>query len=431
MRRLAIALISAVLMGVAGLAVAAPNASATPLVSADTTNPGTTVAAATDSAPVPTTAAPVGGTGTAASLAPVDVLQVSGLFDAVVVESIEQAITRSEHNGAQALILQLSSDGAVVSRATMSRLVSRVADAKVAIGIWVGPSTSSRAYGLPAQLFAVADVTAMVAGSRIGDTGAPLTYDGKTVDFGASTDALRSGSMSFKEARAAGVLHLDTPDLGVPTVRNMVLALNGVTVDGKVLHTVVQELQPNGGQQATSTLVRFHGLGLTEQLMHTVASPAMAYLLFVIGLSLLIFEFFTAGVGIAGGVGAVCMIFGCYGFAELPVRPIALVALVLAMLAFAIDVQVGVPRFWTALGVLVFAAGSWTLYESIPGTDLRLGWITLFVGVIGVILTFVIGMPSMTRTRFSAPLVTRADPGLTRADPSSQRADPSHERDSD
>ena len=34
--------------------------------------------------------------------------------------------------------------------------------------------------------------------------------------------------------------------------------------------------------------------------MHTVASPAVAYLLFVIGLALLLFELFTAGVGIAG-----------------------------------------------------------------------------------------------------------------------------------
>ena len=34
------------------------------------------------------------------------------------------------------------------------------------------------------------------------------------------------------------------------------------------------------------------------------ASPAVAYLLLLIGLALLVFEFFTAGVGIAGVVGA-------------------------------------------------------------------------------------------------------------------------------
>ena len=112
--------------------------------------------------------------------------------------------------------------------------------------------------------------------------------------------------MSFKEARAAGVLKLDTGDEGVPTMRNMVLALDGVTAKGVTLDTVVDVLQDDGDTQPTSTLVRFTGIGLVDQLMHTVASTAMAYLLFVIGLALLIFEFFTAGVGIAGTVGAVC-----------------------------------------------------------------------------------------------------------------------------
>ena len=38
---------------------------------------------------------------------PVDVLQVSGLFDPIVVDAIEQAIDRAPTDGAQALILQV------------------------------------------------------------------------------------------------------------------------------------------------------------------------------------------------------------------------------------------------------------------------------------------------------------------------------------
>jgi membrane-bound serine protease (ClpP class) len=427
-RRLAIALISAALALAGGLGLAGARAQASDPASAPridaatspiglpsaatglvvgaagstaTTTPGEGVTASTAASGDGT------GAGTAADLAPVDVLQVSGLFDAVVVESIEQAIDRSEHNGSQALILQMSSSGATVSRATMAKLVGELADSTVAIGIWVGPSSGSRVYGLPAQLFAVADVTAMVQGSRIGYTGEPLAYDGKVVDFGNSAAVLRTGSMSFNEARAAGVLRLDTKDVGVPTVRNMVQALDGVQARGRTLDTVTDELQANGQVQSTSTLVRFNGLGLTDQLMHTVASPSMAYLFFVIGAALLIFEFFTAGVGVAGLVGAVCIIFGCYGFAELPVRPFAIVLLVLAMLAFAIDVQVGVPRFWTGAGITLFILGSWFLYQPLPGNDLRLSWITLIAGVVGVMLTYIVGMPSMVRTRFATPTIGR------------------------
>ena len=178
MRRLAIALLFAPLAGLAGLSLLGSVAHAS--------TPPTTSATATGS-----------GNQVAPDLAPVDVLQVSGLFDQVTVRSVIDAIGRAEHNGSQALILQLNTDGAIVSDADMARVLQRVADTKVAIGVWVGPSRDARAYGTPAQLFGVADVTAMVAGSRIGHTGPllPLT-GGDKVDLGPAGDQLRTGSMS-------------------------------------------------------------------------------------------------------------------------------------------------------------------------------------------------------------------------------------------
>ncbi len=77
----------------------------------------------------------------------------------------------------------------------MTALLQRVADAKVPIGIWVGPSRASRAYGLPAQLMAVADVTAMVGGSRIGYIGTPLIVDGRR---SASAHADRSADRTVR-----------------------------------------------------------------------------------------------------------------------------------------------------------------------------------------------------------------------------------------
>ena len=141
--------------------------------------------------------------------------------------------------------------------------------------------------------------------------------------------------------------------------------------------------------------------------MHTVASPPMAFLLFVIGLALLIFEFFTAGVGIAGVVGAVCVRARVLRPRRAPGAAVGRRLLMLSMLAFAIDVQVGIPRIWTAAGIVLFIIAAWYLYRPVPGNDLRLGWITLIVAVGGVMLTFIVGMPSMVRTRFATPTIGR------------------------
>jgi len=79
----------------------------------------------------------------------------------------------------------------------------------------------------------------------------------------------------------------------------------------------------------------------------------------------------------------------------------------LAMIAFAIDVQVGIPRFWTGVGIVFTVIGSWFLFESIPGSSMRPSWLALIAGIGGISLTFIVGMPSMVRTRFATPTIGR------------------------
>jgi len=338
---------------------------------------------------------------------PVDVLQVSGLFDPIVVDAIEHAMDRSAADGAQALILQVNTRGAVVGRDRIQDLMERITASKVPVAIWVGPS-GARLYGTPAQLLAVADVSGMAPGARVGHSGIPLRPNGTTVDFGAADDALRSGSLGLSDARALGVFDQRVSDEGIPTIVNMVDALDGYESDGGTLHTTKEVTLDDGTQRRdTIATVRFAKLGLVDQLFHTVASPAVTYLLLLIGMALLIFEFFTAGVGVAGIVGAACLVLACSGLAVLPARGWAVALLVLAMLAFSVDVQVGVPRLWTGVGIALTVVGSLLLFEDLPGVTLRPSWITLLAGIGGTILAFVVGMPSMVRTRFATPTIGR------------------------
>jgi len=350
--------------------------------------------------------ATVSATGAADTLANVDVFEVSGLIDNVVANGIERAIGRSSKNGAQALVLQVNSRGAVVDRERMEQLLVAVRDSAVPVGVWVGPS-GSRAHGWSSWLLAVADVSAMAPNSTVGKTGVPISIDGEPLSFGEATSLLRSNTLGTDEARERGVLRLDIADEGVPVLRNMLFALDGLSVNGKVLDTVVEVVGDDGTIVREAATTRFFKLGTLEQLMHTSASAALAYLLFSFGLALLIFEFYTAGVGIAGFVGALCTLLGTFGFAELPVRPFGIALLVFSVIAFAVDVQVGIPRFWTGVGVVSYVVASFTLYGPVQEETLRLSWLTLVAGVASMTLAFVVGMPSMVRTRFATPTIGR------------------------
>ncbi|MEL7159099.1 MAG: NfeD family protein, partial [Actinomycetota bacterium] len=117
---------------------------------------------------------------------------------------------------------------------------------------------------------------------------------------------------------------------------------------------------------------------------------------------LLVFELFTAGVGVAGLIGAGFLGLGCYGLAALPARWWAVGLLIAAVVAIAVDVQTNVPRLYSALGMGLFVVGTFTLYDG-----LRMSWVTIIAGLIGALLYTYTGMPSMVRTRFSTPTIGR------------------------
>ena len=172
-----------------------------------------------------------------------------------------------------------------------------------------------------------------------------------------------------------------------------------VGLPGFEIRTVTDD---DGTSVQPVTPTRFRQLDVVDQFFHTVASPAVAYLLLLVGMGLLVFELYTAGVGIAGMIGAGSFLLATYGLGVLPARAWAVGVLVFAFVGFAIDVQAGVPRLWSVIGSIALVVGSVYLFE---GNSFS--WITLLVGVVGTIAGVVGGMPAMVRTRFSTPTIGR------------------------
>lgn len=313
----------------------------------------------------------------------VDVVKVDGLLDPVMADFVVRAIGEATGSGSTAIVLQVDSEGSVLGAEDLAEVVSSIRNAGVPVSVWVGPSGSSM-LGEVAVLGAHATSLGMAPGTSWG-------LDGATPPAAALEGIVRpvpEGVATAAEAESSGA------SVMTPTIGDLIVDLPGV-VTREVVIDGETRLEP-------VTTVRFSQLPLFESLLHAVASPAVAYLLLTVGMALLIFELFTAGVGVAGGIAAGSLLLGCYGLAWLPVRWWAVALLVLAMLAFTIDVQTGVPRVWTGIGMVLYVAGSLWLYDGVS-----MSWITLAVAFIGVALTFFSGIPSMVRTRFATPTIGR------------------------
>ena len=351
------------------------------------------------------------------------VVEVTGLLDPVMAELIENSLSDVADAGARMLVFRVDSNRSVVSDDHLAELADAIATSPVPAAVWVGPNGASLERKV-AQLFATADVVGIAPGIRLGNLGPPLP---RLSDYPVAWDnqeLIRDQKLGWRQLVSEGVVSCDRLTLddlrgryseaGIPfdseSVRvppheeQCVAPLIGdflVDLDelGFESNLVAVDGQP---RLEPITQVQFRGLSLAHQLFHTVASPPVAYLLLSIGMGLLLFEFFTAGIGVAGVVGAVLFILAGYGLSVLPHNTWALVLLVASMVAFGIDIQTSVPRFWTGAGMAMFAAGTWWLYDGVS-----MSWIPMVVMTGAVAVAMFSGMPSMVRTRFSTPTIGR------------------------
>jgi len=320
----------------------------------------------------------------------IQIIEVSGLLDPIEIDYINLQLDNAQRNWALAIVIQINSPGEAANQQQIQDLLQNVEGSLVPVGVWIGQSGAT-AKGAAAHLVDAAHYSGIAPGSRMGNLGDFDVSEESGSAVGA-TELLRG-----EEAVTAGLV-----DVMAPTLGEFLLAMEDIGL----IEKISTELERADGlvqrSVADDVRVTFNKLSLVDQLFHTVASPAVAYLLLLVGMSMLLLDFFTGGIGVAGGVGCGSLLFACYGLGVLDVRLWALVLLVVAMFGFAIDLQTGVPRFWTVVGVASLAVGSLRLFASHS-----VSWLTL-LGGIGLTLAFVFsGMPALVRTRYGTSTLGR------------------------
>ena len=338
------------------------------------------------------------------------VLEVHGLIDPIMASYIKRQLITATGLHAIGVVLQINSAGTTLDDAALVELLDSVRLAHLPVGAWVGPS-GAQALGGAAHLVTAADFAAIAPGGRIGEFTAVrgLVHAHGTGAVGLDPgdvhshdgDALHSGTTvrhyDADTAMGARLTHSTAPSVG-----EFLFAMS----DAGLLPPIGQNVTGDDGivrrAPADDVVVSFVKLPVLDGLFHTAASPAVAYLLLLAGLSLLLLDFYTGGIGIAAIVAAVCGLLAAFGLGTLDIRPWALALLIAGFVAFAVDIQTGVPRFWTVAGGAAVLAGSLLLFG-----QHSMSWIPLLVGLVGVGAFVLSGLPALVRTRYGTATVGR------------------------
>jgi membrane-bound serine protease (ClpP class) len=305
----------------------------------------------------------------AASAAPtttsIVVLKVEGAIDRPLLGYLLDRLDEAETSGT-VVVLQIDTSGTLDQDGVA--LAQRVADLRVPVIAWVGP-TPAKASGAGLLLLYASSLAAVAPGSQTGpldpiDLAHPDRMDpGLDATIRSWLDARDKDTELERQEQplpAQDALDLHIAQIAAASVPELLAEVDGRTVQtptGQV--TLETRIATDPEQAADRTVdIQFDNLGPIQRVAHGVASPSMIYFLLVISLACVAFELTQPGFGFAGFSGVAMLLLAVYGIWVVPPWWPGFLLLLGGVASMIVDVRLRRLGPLTVVGLIAFGAGS-------------------------------------------------------------------------
>jgi membrane-bound serine protease (ClpP class) len=322
----------------------------------------------------------------------IDVIDVSGPLDRSALEFMRHSIQAAADRGQVLAVLQINSR-AVLDQEALGDLLATIESPPLPLALWVGPAPAV-AFGGAAVIVSEAEHAAVAPGSEVGLLLPVVAGEDNLASWLGDLPGLLDEPVPAEESG------LDLQ----PSIRQYLQDLDGETFQTAAGPVVVETLVPFE-EGVTLRTVTFRQPGLGTMFFRLAATPEAAFFFLVVGLTIVSFEFYAIGPGVAAGVAGVSLLLAGWGFLNLPVRPWALGLAVLGWAILTTAYQKGGVLSLTVLGAVMLQL-SGTFYVAGSGQiDAR--WYLVLPSVLGVLFFFLLAMPTVQRARFSTQTIGR------------------------
>ena len=351
---------------------------------------------------------------TAAQPAPqVLVVPLEGAIGPASADFVGRAIKRAAKDKAQLVVVRMDTPGGLDT--SMRELIKDILASPVPVATFVAPSGARAASGGTFILYA-SHIAAMAPGTNVGaaspvSIGAPQQpgqdkgdKKGKSDPVDTMTKKVTNDAVAY--IRGLAEMRGRNADWAERAVREAVSLSAQQALKLKVIDHVaadVPDLLAKLGKKDSQ--VAHVEVDWRTKVLGVITNPSIAYIMILIGVYALIFEFMNPGLILPGVVGAICLLLALYAFHLLPVN---YAGLALILLGIAFMVAEGFLPAFGSLGIgglIAFVIGSVILIDdtALPGFEIPYTLIGGVAAASAAFLFFVIGMAVRNRRR---PVVT-------------------------
>ncbi len=311
----------------------------------------------------------------------VELIQIQGgTINPVSADYIISAIDQAEENESQCLILELDTPGGLI--AATQDIVKRMLASNIPLVVFVHPPGSG-AVSAGVSITIAAHFAVMAPGTNIGaahPVGAGKT-DTSDVSVQKATNwwATYNRSIAEKKGRNSEwvekavrqsesiteteALEKNVIDFICPDLDSLLATLDGKVAEvdtGKVtLHT------------KNAKIIR-HKMNLRFKILDMISNPSIAYILLMLGLLGIYFEFSNPGAILPGVLGAIFLIVAFFTMQQLPINVAGILLILFALLLFLLEIKITSYGLLAIGGIVSMLLGSLMLFKSTPSISVHL-----------------------------------------------------------
>lgn len=358
-----------------------------------------------------------------------DVIKISveGGISPATTLFIKNSIQYAEDRKAEALIIQLNTPGGLLD-ATRD-IVQEIMGANVPVVVWIAPS-GARAGSAGVFITLAAHIAAMAPGTNIG-AAHPVGMGGEKIDSTMNEKITNDAAAFIRSIAHERNKNIDWAERTVresisATEKESLLAgaIDFIAPNLDSLLTLIDgyEVKIASGTKIISTKgkkVVEKQMTWRESLLFWLANPNIAYILLMIGIYGLLFEFWSPGAMFPGILGAILLMIALYALQMLPLNYAGIGLILIAIILFILEIKVVSYGLLTIAGILSLAIGSIMLIDA-PNEIMDISMNLIITVVIITTLLFLVlivfGIKAQTRRAVTGDLALIGLRGIAMTD---------------